>query len=849
MHDSFGFALRQMRREKRFTTFFIANLVLGLLGFTILDNMKRNFSRSLDESSRNMLTADLSVAARRPLTASESAKIMSLERASGTAAVQHRTLYSMAAFAGKTTLAELKAVGRGHPLYGWIKLRQGGTIDGSATGIHDQPVVWVAPEILVMLGAAPGDSISLGDRQFVIADVIEEESGMIWAGASVAPRIYMGLDYLAETRLLRKGSLAWYSWLVRLPPDTDVNATGTALRQDLADPAVNITTFSKAGQDSGRMVSYLSDYLGLVALVAFFLAGLGAAWLFNGYLRRKERDLAILFSLGMGRNTALLIYIWQLLAMGTVAALITFGLAALALPSASQLIATLSPVRLNLTAGSDTFLTTILLGSGGAVLICLPVLLRIRAMRPAWLFQEAGRPGSAIPLASWLAGIPVLISCWGLAVWQSHSIKVGTLFSLTLAGVVLLLGLSGWLLFALLKRAEHFPFLSLRLAVRYLSRYRINSLTAWLAIGTGAVLTNLIPQIQSALLNELRLPAGEQPPALFMFDIQDDQIDPLRRHLSDQQIGTPTASPMIRARLTAANGKEWKRTKNESFTRESAEASRFRNRGINLSWRKELATSEQITAGRNVRPRQKDDFTSPVEITLEERYAQRMGLQIGDSMTFELQSVPIETRIVGLRRVRWNSFQPNFFVQMQPGALDDAPKTWIVSIPALEQKRRMELQRSVVGSFPNVSIIDVTRLLSRVEELIIKMALILKVMAWMTLAAGSLVLFSIASYQVRSRMGDTNLLKVLGAGKGLVRSAMLVEFALLGFLASIPGSLLGIVAATVITKELFDGIAAFRWDTPVLVTLLMMTISLLTVLTAAGRILNRRAALYLKDDG
>ena len=65
--------------------------------------------------------------------------------------------------------------------------------------------------------------------------------------------------------------------------------------------------------------------------------------------------------------------------------------------------------------------------------------------------------------------------------------------------------------------------------------------------------------------------------------------------------------------------------------------------------------------------------------------------------------------MVNLRRVRWTSFQPNFFVQMQPGVLDRAPKTFLGTLHHLSQEKKAQIQDQLVRKFPTVSILDVER--------------------------------------------------------------------------------------------------------------------------------------------
>ena len=78
----------------------------------------------------------------------------------------------------------------------------------------------------------------------------------------------------------------------------------------------------------------------------------------------------------------------------------------------------------------------------------------------------------------------------------------------------------------------------------------------------------------------------------------------------------------------------------------------------------------------------------PVEISVEQKYAKSLEIDLNDELEIEVGGVPILAKVVNIRRVRWTSFQPNFFVQMQPGVLDQAPKTFIATLNDLDAEKK-----------------------------------------------------------------------------------------------------------------------------------------------------------------
>jgi putative ABC transport system permease protein len=137
-------------------------------------------------------------------------------------------------------------------------------------------------------------------------------------------------------------------------------------------------------------------------------------------------------------------------------------------------------------------------------------------------------------------------------------------------------------------------------------------------------------------------------------------------------------------------------------------------------------------------------------MSLEIDFAEHLGVGVGDTLRFDVQGVAVEGEVVSLREVRWNSFQPNFFVVFQPGVLEDAPAVYLASVPQLSGEQRDALQASIQVAFPNVSSIDVTRAVQRLLGLIDQLQWALAGSAGLSLAVGWMLVTALARDAARS---------------------------------------------------------------------------------------------------
>jgi putative ABC transport system permease protein len=710
----------------------------------------------------------------------------------------------------------------------------------------------------------------LGETAFRITDVVEGDPSLSTSGTALAPKVYIGQGFIAGTGLIARGSRISHALLVKLPPEgggtpseADVVRKLRPMLRRIAPGELRVRTHTDASEELSRLLIYLNDYLGLVALVALFLSALGAAYLYRSFLGRRTKDIAILLSIGGSVELTRRVYLAQLVLLGLAASMLTAVLMKLLVPLMPLAFGNLVPKDMPVAVPAASLALAVLMGAGGSVLFCWPLLLRLGGVKPATLFQEAAQPPFDLSRRALLAWLPALVVYWGLAVWQAHSLRTGSLFIGLFLGCGLVLTLVGLALVRALARvatgARHARRFALEMAALNLARHRAATLACFLAISLGAMLLNVIPQVRVVLDHELSQPSGERLPSLFLIDTQDEQVEPLQAKLA--ALGTRLAflSPLVRARLSTLKGRPvgvngtGEPVEQTAQTREDEQESRMQNRGYNLSYRAELSSSEELVAGRPFSGRYDEAAGKPAEISVEVDFANRLGVGLGDRMGFDVQGVEVEGEIVSLRRVRWTSFQPNFFVLFQPGVLDEAPKSYVAAIPELarggdELAAKVRVQTELVRAFPNISIIDVGNTVSRILDIIAQISAALAFMAGLSLIAGIAVLFAIASYQAQQRMHDTTLLKVLGAGFGRLRAITMTEFGLLGAAAAGLGAAISVGVSWALSTYLFESPWTFAWRVPIGTGAAVTALCILTGLAATGRVLRARPALLLDEN-
>jgi putative ABC transport system permease protein len=237
----------------------------------------------------------------------------------------------------------------------------------------------------------------------------------------------------------------------------------------------------------------------------------------------------------------------------------------------------------------------------------------------------------------------------------------------------------------------------------------------------------------------------------------------------------------------------------------------------------------------------------PAEISIEQKYAESLDLDLGDQIKIEVSGVPIDAKVVNVRRVKWTSFQPNFFVQMQPGVLENAPKTFIGTLNELNAEEKEKIQDLLVRKFPTISILDVERTGRKILEIVSQMTWALQIMALLSILAGVVVLYSLAREKARRQKRELNLLKILGASFSDLQIQVRIEFGLLALSASSLGVLLSLATSYLLAEKVFDRVWSFQWALPFYIIVGVLTLSLLVTELATRKFLKEKPLSILNQ--
>jgi putative ABC transport system permease protein len=806
-------AWRDSRTSRRKLLLFSSSIVLGIAALVAVGSLGVNLNRAIEEQAKSLLGADLVFNSREAFTpeAEQFFKTLGGEQS------REISMPTMVYFprAGGTRLVMARALSGGFPFYGQLETEPA-TAASSFRKVGGGMLV--EQNLMAQFAANVGDEIRIGNLASHIAGRLEKVPGETVALSIVAPRVYFSMDDLAQTGLLREGSLAQYQVYFKLPPATDVTRLLNQVRPQLEKYKLRPDTVEERKRELGRAMENLYHYLNLVGFVALLLGGVGIASAIHVHVKQKLSTVAVLRCLGCSVAQTFAIYLAQGVALGVFGALVGAALGIgiqLLLP---KVLADFIPFEFQVHTAWFAVGRAMAIGFGICVMFALLPLLTVRRVSPLAAIRVSFEPqgGRRDPLR-WLAGAVLAAGALSFAVSQARNWRIGLGFAVAFGmGFVALVITARVMIFAARRRLPGALPFSVRQGIANLHRPNNRTLLLLLSLGLGTFLMLSLYLVQRNLLTQLIATSGKNQPNTVLFDIQPSQEQALGKLMQSLNLPVLDQLPIITMRLSSVNGQSV-----ESLLSDKQRGRRrwvFR-REYRSTYSDHLRDGERIVAGKFIPS--VTNVPQVIPVSVEEGIAKDLGVGLGSEMVFDIQGIPVKTRVTSLRAVEWRRIQPNFFVVFPRGALDDAPALHVLVTRVGSSEQSALMQREVVKAFPNISIIDLTLVLRTVDAILDKISFVVKFMAMFTVLTGLIVLVSALVTGRYQRLQESVLLRTLGASRGQILKILLVEYFSLGFLGALTGIVLAVLAAW--------ALAAFVFKVPFAVAALPLLIAQLAV--------------------
>ncbi len=688
-------------------------------------------------------------------------------------------------------LTELKGVDAPYPLYGSLTLAGGSYAPLPPTDIL------IDRALADRLSVAPGATLRYGEASFRVRDIIAKEPDRVGEGFTLGPVAIVSLDGLRRTGLLQPGALYESKYRLKLAPGADVKAASERIEKQFATAGLEIRDRDRAAPGASRFIGRMGQFLSLIGLTALIIAGIGVSNGVASYLALKRGGIATLKVLGATSGDISRIYMMQIGAAAVLAIICGLIVGSIIPIALIALFGDALPVQPGASVYPLPLATSAAYGLLIAFIFTLPPLARARTLPATALFRAVVDRRGRFDTRTWLLVSGATLAIIALALLTAREpIFSASVLGATAATLLLLMGI-GWAVRRIAARLPRARRPLIRLAITGLYRPGAQTVALVIALGLGLTLFVTLAAIQTSITSEITRTVPKQAPDQFVLDIPGTEG---ARFTSTVKAAAPDADvnlvPNLRGTITAYGNTR------VADLQELPEGAWFLRGERGITYSDTIPEDSDLTAG----TWWARDYAGPPLVSLDEYAAGVLGIGVGDTLTVSVLGREIPARVASLRKVNWDSMGLNYVLVLSPSALQGAPHTFAATI-SMESAAQGAVTRALLAAFPSISVIDVGEVIGQVSAILDQMSVAIALAGSITILAGIAVLIGAIAASRQARSYDSVILKTLGATRGQILAAQLIEYALLAALLAVVALGLGLAAAYVVVVQIFE----FGW--------------------------------------
>ncbi len=835
-------ALRELRAGAGGLAVFVLCIALGVAAVAAIGSLAAAFDKALAQQGRLLIGGDLSFELiHRQTNPDERAALQKLGEISESASFR-----AMArAEDGKSALVEVKAVDDPYPLYGDVVV----LAPKDAGPAWQKPGVVLAERVLLdRLGLEIGDSLKIGEATMEIGGVLGKQPDRLADRLSYGPKLLMSRDTLAKTGLVQPGSLIRWVYRVKMPGDIAVDrkqlvAARKTIEIDFPQSGFAIRDWTDPAPTLRRDAERFTQFINFVGLTALLLGGIGVGNAIQSYMAKKREIIATFKCLGATSRLVLTIYMIQAMLLALIGISIGLVLGALTPAVISTLYTDALPIALATEPHPIPLIVAGLAGLLTMVLFVLWPLGRASRISPAVLMrahltEESERSALPFALGSAAAGLALFV----LAIAASDERLVTAAIS---AGIVvafvLLLGFGALVqrLAARFRRTKP-PAWGLALSSIGAPGSLARAISVSLGLGLGLLIA--VALIQHSLLTEIEGHVEIDAPAYYFLDVERDDLktfqDTAKAIEPDAKLDD---APMLRGRIVALNGVSVDKAEVSPDARWVLSGDR------GLTYADAVPGSSTIEEG-EWWPK---DYAGPPLVSFDGELAEGLGLKLGDTITVNILGRNVEAKIANMRKVDWESLAINFVMVFSPNTLEGAPHRLVTTLElpkGTTPEREAKIIQSLAERFPLVTAIKIGDIVDAAKALLAKLITAIQATAGVTLLIGAAVLAGAVAAGQQRRKYLAVLYKTLGATRGIIIRAELLEFGVLGLATSLLAIIIATITAWALCTFAFDLDFIFAPLAAIKTVLLALALVLGVGAIATWRVLSVKAAPYLRAE-
>ena len=828
----FLISLRLLRRDWKggeLRLLFLA-LIMAVTSITGIALFTDRLEKALLLESANMLAADRIVSGRGDLPR----EVLTEGQTRGLSTAEVVSFTSMAFSETGNILVAAKAVTDAYPLRGEVIVSEQAFVRGTPIGSGPpQGEVWLESRAMAAVDIDIGDFVSVGEAELRVGKIIvaEPDRGGGSMMDNAGPRLMLHMDDLASTNVVQLGSRVSNRYLFAADDISDLDAFEEWFRsREEWRGRYYIRDIRDESEEVREALERAESFLLLSSLFAVLLAGVAIALTAKRYSERHYDYVAILKTFGCTSSQISFIYLNIQLVLASFAVSIgwLFGwfIHGVILAVLQRLLFVDLPEP-----GFQPFIV-----GGLTAVICLlsfalPPLLALRETPPLRVLRKdisQQKIGDNVPYLFGALGALLLVY------WYSQDLILTSVLIISVAAIALVLSGVSYFILRTSSSTGMKAGSAWLLAMTATRRRRKQNVLQVMVFSITIMSLLILTLLRTDLVEEWQAQLPENTPNHFMMNITQSQIPGIESFFAQNGIEGNQFFPLVSARVTRVNGDlpspgdESEVSVSRATLTEGSESEEPESEmalGTNPQTDAPPVNAEDATTGgRRVRGRLSrrqvtwstdlpsdnmitegiwwGEESEPGYVSIEQEYAEWLDLELGDRLEFEVNQQIVSAEVSSFRSVRWDNMQPNFFIIFSPGTIDHLGATFLST--ALMEREQKILLNDLVRLFPTVVVIEIDALIEQIQTIIIQVTSAIELISILVLLCGALVLVACVNASLDERFHENAILRTLGAGRKLILSSLLIEFASIGVVAGLIATLGAEASVYYLQEEIFE---------------------------------------------
>lgn len=779
-------------------TIILLAIVLAVSAVFALSGFSSRVKQALTAESSTFIAADRVLDTGSVIDPAVLAKASSLELIQA----QQIQMSSMVFTDDQMALSALSAVSERYPLRGELLVSP--SVDTSQAVAVNSPrsgEAWLEAKGLRQLGITLGDSIEVGVKRFKVTGIITQIPDASFSVFSAGPVVFINNQDMQQTELIQPGSRLSYKYLFAGDAD-NITAFEQWFKPQLSD---NQRWYDIKSQNSplARALTKADKYLSLASMLGIVLASVAVAVASRRYSQRHQSVVAVFKAMGASKRYVTKLYClhWSLLSVLSISVGLAVGYLILNL----GLYAMRDYLDTSTTGNmAYPFLVAIVTGIICAFAFAITPLRELVHTSPMTLLRGRAEYDSSL-LTRLTNPLPALVAIFTLLYLFSQDAVLSAALLIGGMLVALVLLVIGRLFMSAGRSAGSRAGKSWHLALANLKRRANENAVQLISFTIAIQLLLIIVVMKNGLIDDWQQQLPDNSANRFLVNISANQVEPVNDFVASLGIESSGLFPVVRGRLTQINDEQVTKRVSKEATKSADNGRRGVGRELNMTWRDSLPYENSLIAGTWWQP---DD--SRALVSIESTLAEKLDVEIGDKLKFQVGSEDVEVMVSSIRKVNWQTLQPNFYMIFNQHVLADFPATYISSLYVSDDAK--DALQDFLTQYPTITLIDVDAIITQLRSVIGQVSIAIEFILLLVVLAGSLVLVAQVQASMEERERELAILRTLGASGRLLRNSVLFEFVALGALAGLMASIAMELGVYILQSRIFDMPGAFHFQ-------------------------------------